>query len=224
MSTRAYLLACLSLVATRPVRGDDPVEVDYGIDLDAIAGGLGYAEDTERAAVGGRVSWWFPGSRRPDEIAPLAARSQPSRGGLVAEYLQTLDGRGGILRFGSEGSLRGCAGFACGELGGRVSLAIPWGRDLDKDGSILGHYTFSFDPSLGIFLGANVPIGTRSALALRVSADGGGNVLKGISNLLRCADGRCAPEKVDGIEEDGHPNWPSFHWTVTGSVGVELEF
>ncbi len=195
-----------------------------GIDVDLVAGWFAYAEDTDLPAAGVRASWWQLLPLPRPKVEPLVKREVArTRAALVFEYLQTIDKHGGILRVGGEVSSTSCHGI-CTEIGFRPTLAVPWGRDLDRDGSVLGNYTFSVDIALGLFGGLHLRVSDHLAIGARLSVDGGLNASKGIANAFRCGDGRCESDTVGGEPDDGYPNWPSFHWTITGAVTTEVTF
>lgn len=176
---------------------------DYhtGIDLDAKTGLLFYAPDAGHVVVGGRFDY-----RRRSYGSGWHTH-------FYGEYLQGVDGKGGIAAVGWGQA-------AEHSLGIEEGLSVPWGKDDRRHDVLIPGYTIALHGELRVSYRYEVPLG-RDRLSFELSISGGLNLAKA---MIRIKDGLadiCTKDEQSECPKtpDHNNQWPMAHWMVNLAIG-----
>jgi hypothetical protein len=191
--------AAIVLVSLTAIAHADP-PAPRGAALELKGGALFYAPDTTPAVLGVRGT-------RP--------RADRGRQYVWAEYLQALDGGGGI-------AAGGLGGGAVNGSGGEVGLAVPWGRDELRPHAWIASHDVGLHAQLRLYVRHHRIVGATTMLSFEASIAGGVDLAKGLSRLGAGLRDFCVSENEDGCPSRGDPDprWKLTHWMLTFSVGL----
>jgi len=183
--------------AIRPKRHD----YSRGYDLELKTGMLFYGRDTTPFVVGAR------GALRSRAFGSLF------HGLSYLEYLQAVDGDGGIAAIGV-----GNAGES--GLGLEAGLSVPWGRDDRRQHATFPGYTLSLHAELRLSYRRELALGWGDRISIEVSIAGGVNVPKSLVRLKDAFKDLCSSDSEPcPSTPDESPLWPGTHWMVGLSIG-----